>query len=151
VPIFVNNKKKRLKQALYANPTTDDFGDSTTVTSIESNRGFNGDNHFEANDTSPQKQSFPQPQRVNRFTNERNYDSLPASRQSQFPIRGRGGITNVPSCTGSLSGNNQGGIQSRTQVKREPQRFQNTFDGPSRANATIKNNGARFVCQDCRN
>ena len=142
VPIFVNNKKKRLKQALYANPTSDDFEDMSIVTSIDSYNGLSsGDDYLGANKTGLQKQSFPRPQRLNSLNNE-GYDSnsLSATRQSQYATRGRGGITNPPSSSGSHTANNRGGLQSWTPVKQEPQRFPNTGDVQSRADTTNKNN-----------
>lgn len=144
VPIFANNKKKRLKQALYANPTTDAFEDSLTATSIDSNNGFKLENdYFEANETAPKKESFPRPQRLDSVNNEGQYmDGLSSTRQSHYPVRGRGGITNPPSGRGSHIGNNRGGLQNRVPVKQEPSRFQ-TGDAPLRA----KNNGARSVGQ----
>lgn len=153
MPIFANSKKKRLKQALYANPTTDDFEDLSTVTSTNSCNGFSsGEDYFEANKTGLQKQSFPRPQRLNSPNNE-GYDSnsLSVTRQSQYATRGRGGITNPPSSRGSHTAKNRGGLQSWTPVKQEPQRFENTGDVLSRADTTIKNNNrARFVRKHCR-
>ena len=74
VPIFTNNKKKRLRQALYASPAkakqTKDFEDLSIVTSFNSHNEWNdGDDCFETNDTGPQKQSFPRPQKSNSIIN----------------------------------------------------------------------------------
>ncbi|XP_020616622.1 uncharacterized protein LOC110054613 [Orbicella faveolata] len=93
VPIFANNKKKRLRQALYASPTkaeqTEDLEDLSIVTSLNSHNEWNdGDDCFETNDTGSQKQSFPRPQKSNSVIKVGNInDSLPSvcisSRQSR--------------------------------------------------------------------
>ena len=131
VPIFANNKKKRLKQALYANPLTDDFGDSLIITSTDAyNESTNsGNEHFE---TGPQKQSLPPPRRMNSLGNEGCYkDSFSSMRR---------GIANSSIRRESHTGNNRG-VQNRMPVKQEPQLLP-----PPRANTMIKNNGPRFVC-----
>lgn len=137
MPIFANNKKKRLKQALYANPTADDFVEQTTI----------GKDFFETKKTEPQQRSCPSP------SNDEAHNSLSVTRQSKYQtcVRGgRGGITHLPSPGGSHTGNNQGGLQNCTPVKPEQQRFQNTGNVLSRANSTIKSSQVRFVNEGCR-
>ena len=92
VPIFANNKKKRLRQALYASPTkaeqTEDFED------LNSHNEWNdGDDGFETNDAGPQKQSFPRSQKSDSVIKVGNInDSLPSvcfsSRQSHYSSNG---------------------------------------------------------------
>lgn len=142
VPIFANNKKKRLKQALYANPTADDFVEQTTI----------GKDFFETKKTEPQQRSCPSPQRLNYTSNDGVHNSLSVTRQSKYQtcVRGgRGGITHLPSPGGSHTGNNQGGLQNCTPVKPEQQRFQNTGNVLSRANSTIKSSRVRFDNEGC--
>lgn len=149
VPIFANNKKKRLRQALYASPTptttTEDYDDFTTGTSLKSfNELKQGDECFEAYETGPQKQSFPRPQGLN-YLNKGNWvdDSLPS-------FRGGGKSGNFSSaCRESYTGNNQGGVQVCQPVKQEI--TTRSVDSVLRPNsATINNNNeSRFVRQFC--
>ena len=109
MPIFANNKKKRLRQALYASPTkaeqTEDFEDLSRATSLNSlnewNAGWNdGDDCFETNDTGPQKQSFPRLQKSNSVIKVGNIDDSLPSRQSHYSLNGLDCI-----------GNNRKGLQ----------------------------------------
>lgn len=147
MPIFANNKNKRLRQALYANPTTDNFEESTTTTetSLDSYNFLNhGDENYEAvvcNETGQQK-----PQRSNSLNNEEyvrdvnDSDSLSSTRQSQYSIslHGRGRSTNSSSsCKERYTGSNRGGVS--LQVGRPVEQ----------ENHSSLDNGGRFVSQSC--
>lgn len=110
IPIFTNNKTKRLRQALFASPSkaehSKDLEDFSIVTSLNSHKEWNDrDDCFETYDTGPQKQNFPLPQKSNSDINVGNMDDRPPSvcfstRQSHYSLNGLGYI-----------GNNQKGLQ----------------------------------------
>ncbi|XP_078363335.1 uncharacterized protein LOC144647412 isoform X1 [Oculina patagonica] len=143
VPIFANNKKKRLRQALYASPTateqTEEYEDFATGTSLHSYNELNhGDEFFETHETGPQKQSFPRPQTSNYLNKEGKInDSLPSARN------GRGNF----SSTGkeNYTGNNRGGVHVRQPVKQENS---NSVDSLLRPNSTPINYNEARTLQD---
>lgn len=147
MPIFANNKKKRLRQALYASPTkaeqTEDFKDLSTVTSLNSPNEWNdGDDCFETNDTGPQKKSFLRPQKSNSVIKVGNInDSLPSvcfsSRQSHYSLNGFDCV-----------GNNRKGLQvaNRLLVKQESQHHRNYSVDSVRPDSTSYDyNDVRFA------
>lgn len=148
MPVFANNKKKRLRQALYASPTkaeqTEDFKDLSTVTSFNSHNEWNdGDDYFETNDTGTQnRKSFPRPQKSNSVIKTGNInDSLPlvcfSSRQSHNSLNGFDCI-----------GNNRNGLQVpiRRPVKQESQHHRNYCVDSVRPNsASYDYNDVRFA------
>lgn len=143
MPIFANNKKKRLRQALYASPTTteqtEDYEDFATGTSLHIYNEVNhGDEFLETHETGPQKPRLPRPQTTNYLNKEEKVnDSLPSTRH------GRGNFSTA--CKESYTGNNRGGVQVRQPVKQENI---NSVNSPLRPNsASINYNEARFVYQ----
>jgi len=110
IPIFTNNKTKRLRQALFASPSkaehSKDLEDFSIVTSLNSQKEWNdGDDCFETYDTCSQKQIFPWPQKSKSEINVGNMDDRPPSvcfstRQSHYSLNGLGYI-----------GSNQKGLQ----------------------------------------
>ena len=151
MPIFANNKKKRLRQALYASPTkaeqTEDFKDLSTVTSLNSHNEWNeGDDCFETNDTGPQNKGFPRPQKSNSVIKVGNInDSLPSvgfsSRQSHYSLNGFDCI-----------GYNRKGLQipTRLPVKQESQHHRNYGVDSVRPNSTSYDyNDVRFATFFC--
>ena len=159
VPIFANNKKKRLRQALYASPTkaeqTEDFEDLSTVTSLKSHNEWNhGNDCFKTNETGQQKQSFPRPQQSNSVINVEDIsDSLPSgylsTRQSHYSLNGldcRVGKYSSPACRGSFTGNNRSGLQVCQPVKQESQLHHSYSVDSARPNSTsFDYNDVRFV------
>ena len=153
MPIFANYKKKRLRQALFASPTTtrtdqtEDYGDFAT----EMNGFCIGDECFEANETGPQKESFALPQTSNSLNKGRNInESLPSTRQSHYLLDGHGKSGNSSSaCRGSYTGigNNRSEVQVRRPVKQENSNNVDTLLRPY--SASINYNEARFVSQFC--
>ena len=137
MPIFANNKKKRLRQALYASPTkaeqTEDFED------LNSHNEWNdGDDGFETNDAGPQKQSFPRSQKSNSVIKVGNInESLPSvcfsSRQSRYSLNGF-----------DCLGNNGKGLQVpiRLPIKQESQHHSVESVRP---NSTSDYNDVRFA------
>lgn len=164
VPIFANNKKKRLRQALYASPAkaeqTKDFEDLSRVTSSNSHNEWNhGDDCFETNETGPQKQSFPRPQKSNSVINVGNInDSLPlgylSTRQSHYSLSLNGldcvGKYSSPACGGSFTGNNRSGLQVRQPVKQDSQLHHSYSVDSARPNSTsFDYDEVRFVTNIC--
>ena len=107
VPIFANNKKKRLKQALYANPTAEEIDRET-----EHSLTGMGCIYNESNEMGVQKQSCYPAQRLN---SEHHKNSVCATNRGEF--------------TDTRTGNRcQGGLQYEHQVKPVPRRFKNAGD-----------------------
>ncbi|XP_073257358.1 uncharacterized protein [Porites lutea] len=125
VPIFANNKKKRLKQALYANPSTDDF-DNTSTNPACDEFSHSGSEHFEGG---LQKPSLPPNTRTNSLTNEGWYNSAVPQQYS----------ANSSTHQRSQAVNGRGELQSHMPVQQEYQL------PPPRANSklNLKVNGPR--------
>lgn len=126
VPIFANNKKKRLKEALYANPTAAEI-DRETEHSLSGMGCF----YNESNEMGVQKQSCSPAQR---FNSEQHKNSVCATNRGEF--------------TNTRTGNRyQGGLQYERQVKPVPRRFKNTGDHLSTActSVTLQNNIPRWA------
>jgi len=143
VTIFANNKKKRLRQALYASPTkteqTEAFEDLSKVTSMNSHNEWNdGDDCFETNDT--QKQSFPRPQKSNSIIkvgsiNDSLLSACFSSQQSH--------LFNGHNCIG----NNRKGLQVPTpqSVKQERQLHHNNSVDSATNSTSFNYNDVRFA------
>lgn len=120
VPIFANNKKKRLKLALYANPTVEETARETE----HSSTGI-GCIHNESSEIGVPNQS----QRLN---SEYHKNSVSATNRGEF--------------TNTRTGNScQGRVQHEHQVKPEPRRFKKA--GDHLATVTLLNNVARWELQ----
>ncbi|XP_067034149.1 spermatogenesis-associated protein 22-like isoform X3 [Acropora muricata] len=121
VPIFANNKKKRLKEALYANPTAEEIDRET-----EHSLSGMGCIYNESNEMGVQKQSCSPAQR---FNSEQHKNSGCATNRGEF--------------TNARTGNRyQGILQYEHQVKPVPRRFKNAGDHLSAActSVTLQNN-----------
>lgn len=131
MPIFANNKKKRLKQALYANPSTDDF-DNTSTNPACDEFSHSGSEYFEGG---LQKPSLPPNKRTTSLTNEGWYNSAVPQQYS----------ANSSTHQRSQAVNGRGQLQSHMPVQQEYQL------PPPRANSklNLKVNGPRYVFQLC--
>ncbi|KAM7443014.1 spermatogenesis-associated protein 22 [Porites harrisoni] len=125
VPIFANNKKKRLKQALYANPSTDDF-DNTSTNPACDEFSHSGSEYFEGG---LQKPSLPPNKRTTSLTNEGWYNSAVPQQYS----------ANSSTHQRSQAVNGRGELQSHMPAQQEYQL------PPPRANSklNLKVNGPR--------
>ncbi|XP_044171157.1 spermatogenesis-associated protein 22-like isoform X2 [Acropora millepora] len=121
VPIFANNKKKRLKEALYANPTAEEIDRET-----EHSLSGMGCIYNESNEMGVQKQSCSPAQR---FNSEQHKNSGCATNRGEF--------TNT-----RTENRYQGILQYEHQVKPVPRRFKNAGDHLSTActSVTLQNN-----------
>lgn len=126
VPIFANNKKKRLKEALYANPTAEEIDRET-----EHSLSGMGCIYNESKEMGVQKQSCSPAQRLN---SEQHKNSVCATNRREF--------------TNTRTGNRyQGILQYEHQVKPVPRRFKNAGDHLSTActSVTLQNNIPRWA------
>ena len=131
MPIFANNKKKRLKQALYANPTAEELESSSALTeiSIDSCSGLNGDVYNESNKMGPLKQNFAPAQRFGLEHHKNSFSATP--RQS------------ATNCPGGFA--NRSGLQNYNPLRQQPRSSDNTDAHTATANTTLKNLGIRLA------
>lgn len=126
MPIFANNKKKRLKEALYANPTAEEIDRET-----EHSLSGMGCIYNESNEMGVQKQSCSPAQR---FNSEQHKNSVCATNRGEF--------TNT-----RTENRYQGILQYEHQVKPVPRRFKNAGDHLSTVctSVTLQNNIPRWA------
>lgn len=137
----LNNKKKRLRQALYANPTTDTFEDSSAAMLDSAGGGcLNA-----SGATIPQKR-FSQLQGLNSSNKEKNAVGSSSLMQQNHKSIGSGGkIETSRPCIGRYYDTYQGGAQVRQPIKQQSYPIlNNSMDSPT-TNSTPSNKTARFV------
>lgn len=133
VPMFaINNKKKRSRQALYANPTTEDFEDSSSsfssAPSLDSFILNHRDECFDGSGTGLSRKSVPRLQEPDSLNNKVN------------------ATNSFSSGSYKLTGTNRGGVQVRQPKKQDSHPFRNySVDSPPTKYTTISHNAARFV------
>ena len=128
VPMFaLNNRKKRLRQALYANPTTDSFEDSSAFTLNNAGEGC-----FDASEVAIPQKRFQRLQPPNSSNNEKNVNGTSSFlRQNQESICGSGRRGSSLPCSGRYYGTNQIGAQLRQPIKQQTHSFLiNSMDSP---------------------
>lgn len=120
VPMFaLNNRKKRLRQALYANPTTDSFEDSSAFTLNNAGEGY-----FDASEVAIPQKRFQRLQPPNSSNNEKNVNGTSSFlRQNQESICGSGRRGSSLPCSGRYYGTNQIGAQLRQPIKQQTHSF----------------------------
>lgn len=128
VPMFaLNNRKKRLRQALYANPTSDSFEDSSAFTLNNAGEGY-----FDASEVAIPQKRFQRLQPPNSSNNEKNVNGTSSFlRQNQESICGSGRSGSSFPCSGRYYGTNQIGAQLRQPIKQQTHSFLiNSMDSP---------------------
>ena len=153
MPIFANNKKKRLKQALYANPSWNDCSDSSTSDNYDDLPGDG--NFFEGSEPSHQKGNFRQPlqQLHGKFGLIKKEgcfgyasDSInPSTPQcQQITRRGIHIGSNFSSCSGRSTGMKPVGMSDGFRAKGTNQRSLNSNDFAQKNKVSAGENGSRF-------
>lgn len=139
--MFALNNKKRLRQALYANPTTDTFEDSSAAMLDSAGGGC-----LDASGVTIPQKRFSQLQGLNSSNKEKNaVGSSSLMQQNHKSIGSGGNIETSRLCIGRYYGTNQGGAQVRQPIKQQSYSIlNNSMDSPT-TNSTPSNKTARTL------